>query len=670
MKQSSSNFKDFTSGGQVTMHSIRMFGQASRSVLIFCSVIFLSLLLLVVFLKTEDYDRYILGEYLGSHLKMVFQNYDVIQVIKNQDGTFSEMRALDFIEYPLTLESLKNCFEGFILAVKLSILGSFLSFFFLAYYFNYKGRKQRSNTELTGQMRVSVKKINKLLHKKKMASDYTIAGVPLLKGSEVQHILLAGTTGTGKSICFQELMDQVRSKKQRAIVYDIEGAFIPKYYREGKDVILNPLDERSPAWNIWQECEDSADFEAIANSLMPLHLAGSDPFWIHSARTIFASAAERLQKENNKSMKALLQSLFSENLGSLSSLVNDSVAESLVSDKNERTALSIKATLSTHCKSLMYLKDDAKGELFSIRRWVAEDKENDDSWLFIASNEQKVDALKSLISVWLDVATKSVLSLEPSDTRRLWFMLDELPSLHRLPSFMNTLARGRKYGSCFVSAIQDLHQLRAIYGRDETEALTALFNTNIFYRTKCPDSAAWMSKIMGGLEMIEKREGYSYGANDMRDGVSVHQERRREPVVKDSEFLELNDLQAFLRLPGNWPVTELKFEFKKRENVAPALVSRRLTEALLFEREDSPKVKKKIIPNEKSDQSEVVESQKEIKETSEEATAHEENNLPELTQLIPENALAMTIFDVDSDVLTTTETPDLSPIFINFEQER
>jgi hypothetical protein len=60
-------------------------------------------------------------------------------------------------------------------------------------------------------------------------------------------------------------------------------------------------------------------------------------------------------------------------------------------------------------------------------------------------------------------------------------------------------------------------------------------------------------------------------------------DRRREPVVKEAEFLELNDLQAFLRLPGYWPVTQLQFEPKKRESEVPALVERNLKELLIFE---------------------------------------------------------------------------------------
>ena len=69
----------------------------------------------------------------------------------------------------------------------------------------------------------------------------------------------------------------------------------------------------------------------------------------------------------------------------------------------------------------------------------------------------------------------------------------------------------------------------------------------------------------------------------MRDGVSIQPERRREPVVKEGEFLELDDLHAFLRLPGNWPVTDLTFTHKTREIIAPSLVQADLKEWLLFE---------------------------------------------------------------------------------------
>ncbi len=596
---STSAIKDFTSGGQLTMHSIRMFGQATRFNILFCLMIFMGLCVLCFYLETESYDRYLLIETVQATCTWLLRGSASVHTLLDIDGDWVQVSAASLMDHPQTLKSFENCLAALHKAFYQAMMGALLSLIGVGAWFYYRGKKQRASKEITGQVRVKPKVLSKLLIQQEKASDFKVAGVPLLKDTEVQHILLAGTTGTGKTVCLQELMDQIRAKKQRAIVYDIEGVFIPHYYREGQDIILNPLDSRCPPWNIWQEGDKASDFEAMASSLMPLHLAGTDPFWIHSARTIFSCAAQRLQMDDKKKMKHLLEPLFSEHLGSLSSLVEHSVAESLVSDKNEKTALSIKATLSTYCKALMYLNDVSKEPLFSIGRWINDEKQ--DSWLFIASDAQKIEALKPLISLWLDVAAKSILSLSPSDSRRLWFILDELPSLHRLPSFMNTLARARKYGACFVAAIQDVHQLRSIYGRDEAETLTALFNTNVFYRTKCPDSALWMSKVMGGLEILEKKEGYSYGAHEMRDGVSIQQDRRRESVVKEAEFLELNDLQAFLRLPGYWPVTQLQFEPKKRESTIPALVERNLKELLIFEDSNKKKTSSKSVHSKASE---------------------------------------------------------------------
>lgn len=581
-----SSLKDFTSGGQLTMHSVRMFGQAARSVFWIVVILFILLWGMCFFLNTKAFDRYLVFESLDAYRKGILRGKRATHWLLDENQQPIEVVARDLIKHPRTRISLEACFKSFKVGALQALFLSLIPFIVLTRYFCLRGTQGRSPTDFTGQMRVRAEDLSKSLRKANKASSFELSGLPLLKGAEVQHLLLTGTTGTGKTLCLEELMDQIRAKKQRAIVYDIEGTFVSHYYRKGQDILLNPLDKRCPAWNVWQEGNKASDFEAMAVSMMPLHLAGTDPFWIHSARTIFACAAQGLELKNQRSMKELLVPLFSESLGSLSRLVSGSVAESLVSDKNEKTALSIKATLSTYCKALRYLQDEG-GPLFSISDWLKCDAQ--DSWLFIATDAQSVEALKPLISVWLDVAAKSVLSLAPSDTRRLWFILDELPSLHRLPNLINTLARGRKYGGCFVAAIQDIHQIRGLYGHNEAETFLSLFNTNLCYRTKCPQTASWMSKIMGGLEYMEKKEAYSYGAHETRDSVSVQPERRREAVIKETEFLELNDCEAFLKLPGHWPVTSLRFTPKEREKLSEPLLEKDLRALLVFDLKETKK---------------------------------------------------------------------------------
>jgi len=577
--------RDLTRGGQTFMHSLRMFMQVFRYGFFSALLLFLCLIIILTHFKTTPYSRYLFCEYLEAEAKMVF-NESAYTHIKNPKGVYLPEVTLpskQFIKASATQYHLKQCIDGLAWAIQWSAILSASAFALFLFFLQRKGKRARASEMVSGQGRTTPKALRKQLYAKNEASDLTIAGVPLVLGSEAQHILLAGTTGTGKSVCIQELLDQVRAKKQKAVVFDIDGALVANYYRPEKDILLNALDERCPSWNIWQECRDKADFETIAHSLMPMHLWGNDPFWVNAAHTIFTELAEKLALQNNTNVY-LLDALFTEKLNSLSRLVEDSPAASLVSDKNEKMALSIKATLSTYCKSLLYLRDDSQDALFSIRRWI--EGQIQDSWLFIATDAQKIDALKPLLSVWLDIAAKSILSLPPYSKRRLWFFADELPKLHRLPSLMNLLERGRKYGACFVGSIQDVHQVHSVYGRNDAETLTSLFNTKLFFRSSEPQSIAWMSKVTGGLEFIEKKEGFSYGANDMRDGVSIHQERRREPIVKEGEFSELPDLHAFLKLPGAWPVTKVELEIKKRVFTQPYFIPR-LSPAIIPE---APKI--------------------------------------------------------------------------------
>ncbi len=592
MANNSSNFRNFTRGGQIILHAIRMFWQVFQYGLMIAALAFAGVFYWVFDKKTTDYDIYILQEYLDTKMK-VFLHGDKIKIkVKQPTGQLTTLSAGQFIYSPVTDFYLKNCKNAYYTGLIYAGLAASGVFALCLLYFWWEGKARNTTNNVSGNVQIKPKQLRQLLKKNKEASNFTLAGVPLVKDSEVQHILMAGATGSGKSVAMKELMDQVRDQGQRAIVYDIDEAFVPLYYRKDKDIILNPLDVRTPAWNVWQECQDMADYDTIAVSLMPEHLSNSDPFWIRSAQTIFASAALQLQKQGKTQTKLLLSPMFDDALQSLSDLVAGTPAASLASDKIEKTALSIKATLSTYCKALMYLKEEGDEPLFSIRRWIESDK--GDSWLFISTNAQKIDALKPLLSVWLDVAAKATLSLKESRDRRLWFFLDELPSLHKLPSLKNALSRGRKYGACFVGTIQDHHQPHAIYGRDEGRSLMSLFSTKLLYRTQDPDSAAWMSKITGEIETLENKEGFSYGAHEMRDGVSINQERRKEPVVKASDFLELEDLNAYLRLPGNWPITKLTFNIKDRSQIAEPFIARDLSHLMLDKEPDINEVKETL----------------------------------------------------------------------------
>ncbi|MGC8141461.1 type IV secretion system DNA-binding domain-containing protein, partial [Salmonella enterica] len=68
----------------------------------------------------------------------------------------------------------------------------------------------------------------------------------------------------------------------------------------------------------------------------------------------------------------------------------------------------------------------------------------------ITVKADQLPSLRPLITVWLDIAISAIMSLTPDRKRRLYCVIDELPTLQKLPSLSDFLARARKYGGCGI----------------------------------------------------------------------------------------------------------------------------------------------------------------------------------------------------------------------------
>ena len=53
-------------------------------------------------------------------------------------------------------------------------------------------------------------------------------------------------------------------------------------------------------------------------------------------------------------------------------------------------------------------------------------------------------------------------------------ILDELPTLHQVPSLQPGLAESRQFGGCFVLGVQVASALRDLYGRNGAETISGL----------------------------------------------------------------------------------------------------------------------------------------------------------------------------------------------------
>ena len=246
------------------------------------------------------------------------------------------------------------------------------------------------------------------------------------------------------------------------------------------------------------------------------------------------------------------------------------VAQSIVDPANPKTALSVRAMLTANLSALEYLPDD--GPPFSIRDWIS--GEGETGFLFLTSRGDQHASLRGLISTWLEIAVNAMLSLEQRDGRRIWVILDELPTLHQVPSLQPGLAESRQFGGCFVLGVQVISALRDLYGRNGAETISGLCGTRAVLAAPDRDTAQWSADSLGRAEVEEFTEGLSYGANTIRDGVSLTPRRELRTLALASEIMRLENLAGYLRFPGPYPVATIRLDYTGRPAMAERFVPR------------------------------------------------------------------------------------------------
>lgn len=549
--------KLFIRGGQTFLHNIRMFTQVGKKIMSAFGVIIILLSGAALYCNTSRYERYIGVEYIKAFGSSLIDDHSS-QMIRAPNGKIHLLSPDLIIKAPLVVKTIKGLEKTLILSLIEGVIATPILIIFIIAWLYQRGKKQSEPSLVRGSYLVDGHTLEELIKKKGKVSPYKLAGVPLPFGSERQHIQIIGTTGAGKTAVIQNLLTEIRAKGDRAIVYDKGGTYLSKFYREGKDVILNPLDVRGRAWNVWAEGGDKADLEALAQAIIPTPINNSsDPFWVNGPRIIFVSTAHELRNHPDRSNLMFLEYILKADLGKIHALLRHTEAEALVSDKIQKTALTLKTVMVTYLKSLLYLKNE--GEIFSIRDWILNDEGS--SSLFISSEGRKHAALTPLISAWLNTATKELLGLKPNQNRRIWFILDEIDSLQVLPFLSSAEAEGRKFGGSFLLGYHGASQLRTTYGYDGATKLSNLASTRLFLRQPEEADASYASKNIGDAEVEEVNESISYGANTMRDGISVSKQKKREPLVLPIEIQTADDLTGYLRVKGDFPAAKVKIPY-------------------------------------------------------------------------------------------------------------
>ncbi|EPH6329565.1 type IV secretion system DNA-binding domain-containing protein [Vibrio cholerae] len=568
---------DFVRGADTWLHSQQML--LFSGIWIFLPGVLLAIVggLLYIWIDADKCVLQNASTYLWAQLKALVQPFSSVTI-----GTCVALDGRDslpssvVINEPLFQEAAVNLLKSFGWAFS----SLFVLYLPIGVYLVVKavkrGKEIKEDKYIRGAKLVSAEKLKGEIVEKHGVSDLTLGDFPLPTGFSKKHTLISGTTGAGKSTALTHLLKAIRARGDRAVVYDKKGEFVEMFYRDRVDHILNPADSRSHQWTPWEEMASPFDADWIAETLLPSSNSnsGSEKFFTSAARAVVSAALQNLYLDGPKSLLSLLRATAWNDLELLKELVAGTPAATYFNEDNERTLESIRSTIVDGVRPLRLLKEENKKGFFSIRDWIAEgDEPNaDDSWLFLPVRESEIEIQKPLISTWIQAAAKGLMARGVNNERTLWIVVDELPSLKKIPALSMLMAEGRGFGAAVVLGIQEINQLEEEFGKNTSKTILGLCSTQLHFRLNNADTAEWVSKVLGEAEREEVDEDLNYSADDIRDGVRVSSKRQNRKIVLPSEIMDLPDLSCFVKIWGVESKARIDIPFLRLPKIADGFI--------------------------------------------------------------------------------------------------
>lgn len=498
---------DFIGGGQVFLHKLRMFCQVLDRSFVTALLVSLTIVCIISYkpAKTLEikaamtYQKALLLEGFDEAMRGIRKvvNPKVKYYVHKIDAYTSKgIYAQDIETYKILNNRLfivaHQQVVAFLKARLLVSLGILLGIFCLIYIVWSKfGKDVKAEKHISGAIIKNAQEVAKYLKATDKASKLKIGNMPLVKNSETKHIIITGSTGSGKTNLMHNLLPQIVGFKHPALIVDQTGEMIARYYKpERGDIIFNPLDARSHAWDFWLDnrssnissCAINPRLEKFAKVLFKYGkkpYSGSDPFWDNSSEVIFCACVEYLRKQGNQSFTSLQNMLSNMTLSQLAKALVGTKASRYLNDSNHTTASSILSVMATNTKPLALLQEADKK--FSLQEYFRNAEAGSEGWLFLSNPPNLREVTMPLNACLFELAISYLVELGINQQRRMYFIIDELASLGRLTGFTTLMSESRKYGGCVIAATQSINQLFDNFGQYGGNSIFGQFATKFFF---------------------------------------------------------------------------------------------------------------------------------------------------------------------------------------------
>lgn len=574
-KQDGSAVSELNRGGQVLMHFIRMLHQTVSRYFKIVIAVFCLTAGTITYKLSDETDWYMGLKYGYSYM---FVNY-----LNMEDGKASltlpsgrKVTVTDgqIVQSRTMKNHADNLIQNLFHAVLFSGGTALIVAWFLYKYLRYKGREESKDEHRRGAELASkdelIEAAKDSVIEDGRPSRISIAGIPLIRFQENSGIALVGSPGVGKSTTARDVLRQLRAQKQKAVLYDISGEFTKRFYRPGKDVILNVFDSRSHSWDFWAEGRNPAMYDRHAKAAIPDHNSGGDPFWVEAPRLLFSSLLEQLGKRSaNPSVEHLMNIILRMSNEKIANVVATTDARNVMNLELDKLAGSVRAVITAYTRNFKHLAMTT-GPRFSFRDWAQD--EDSDAWVFITVRDDMKDTLKPMMTMMIESALSSILTLEPSQQRLIGTILDELGTLHEIPSLLDYISTCRKFGGMPVLGFQSDAQLEVVYGEKKAQVLMDSIGSLAAFRINGSKGANWLADQLGNQEVEESTENTSFGANDVRDATTMNRSSKEQDLLLKSQITKLPDNTCYLRLGRGLPVAKIKFPFDNMPELHPGIV--------------------------------------------------------------------------------------------------
>ncbi|EEM6328781.1 type IV secretion system DNA-binding domain-containing protein [Salmonella enterica] len=574
-KQEKSTVSDLNRGGQVLMHFIRMLHQTLTRYFKIVLCVFVIATTAVTYQITDKTDWY-MGLKYGYSYTLV----ELIGLKKGKttlelpNGRKVMVRDAQIVSSPTMQNHADALISNLIISLAISSIVALIAAWYLFRFILNKGKQESKDEHRRGAELTTVKELieaaNDRVKEDGRLSRISIANVPLVRYQENSGIALLGSPGVGKSTIIRELLRQLRAQQRKAVLYDISGEFVKRFYRPGKDVILNVFDTRSHSWDFWAEGKNPAMYDRMAKAAIPDNNGGGDPFWIEAPRLLFSALLEQLGKRYDvPSVEHLMNIILRMPNDKIANVVATTDARNVMNLDLDKLAGSVRAVITAYTRNFKHLALPT-GPRFSFKNWAQD--EDSDAWVFITVRDDMKDTLRPMITMMIESALSAILTLEPSQDRLIGTSIDEAGTLQEIPSLPDFMSTCRKFGGFPILGFQSNAQTDVVYGEKKSQILMDGIGAIAAFRINGSKGAAWLADQLGDQETEKSSENTSYGANDVRDATSINRQDKEGNLILRSQITALPDNTCYLKLGRGLPVAKIKFPYDYMKELHPGII--------------------------------------------------------------------------------------------------